>query len=109
MKIHITVIGLVAALPLALLMPVLQAQTLAPSREAGPHAAKDASQMPESGPAVVGGSGATAGPNARNQAVTPMPGTRQMEELGEGPEDKAWPVQDVPLPSRPRAGGEGRH
>lgn len=71
------------ALPLALCMPVLQAQ--GPSQ--GPSQAIDASKMPESGPAVVGGTGATVGPNSKNQAVMPMPGLRQDEELNELPRD----------------------
>lgn len=68
------------ALPLAMCVPVAEAQG-----PYSPHAAKDASQMPESGPLVTGGNGATAGPNHRNQAVGPMPGLRQHEELSELP------------------------
>ena len=30
--------------------------------------------LPESGPAIVGGTGATTGPNSKNQATSPMPG-----------------------------------
>ncbi|WP_421994864.1 hypothetical protein [Reyranella sp.] len=42
----------------------------------------EASRLHESGPAVVGGTGATVGPNSRNQAITPMPGLpRQDEEV----------------------------
>lgn len=72
-------IALVVTLPLTWCVPVLQAQG------PNPHAAKDASQMQESGPAVVGGTGTTAGPNYNNQAVVPMPGLRQQEELSELP------------------------
>jgi hypothetical protein len=49
-------------------VPVLHAQ--------GPNQAIDASKMPESGPAMVGGTGSTVGPNSKNQAVMPMPGAR---------------------------------
>ena len=59
-------IALVATLPLALCVPVLQAET------PGPRAAMGASQMSESGPMVMGGTGATAGPNYRNQAIVPI-------------------------------------
>jgi len=84
-----------ASLPLALCVPVLNAQ--------GPNQAIDASKMPESGPAVVGGSGATVGPNSKNQAVMPMPGIRQ-DELSELPRDATLPAPEVrPLPGPPRA------
>lgn len=83
------------ALPLALCVPVLKAQ--------GPSQAIEASKMPESGPAVVGGSGATLGPNSKNQAVMPMPGLQQSEELSELPRDATLPlpyVRPVPGPAR---------
>jgi hypothetical protein len=84
-----------SALPLALCVPVLKAQ--------GPQQAIDASKMPESGPAVVGGSGATSGPNYKNQAIMPMPGLRQSEELSELPRDATLPlpyIRPVPGPAR---------
>jgi len=84
-----------SALPLALCVPVLKAQ--------GPTQAIEASKMPESGPAVVGGSGATLGPNSKNQAVMPMPGLRQTEELSELPRDATLPppyLRPVPGPAR---------
>jgi hypothetical protein len=83
------------ALPLALCVPVLKAQ--------GPTQAIEASKMPESGPAVVGGSGATLGPNSKNQAVMPMPGLQQTEELSELPRDATLPLpflRPVPGPAR---------
>jgi len=94
------VFAFLTALPLALCVPVLQAQ--------GPRDAIDASKMPESGPAVVGGTGATLGPNSKNQAILPMPGLRQDEELSELPRDATLPVPDVrpvpgPLPGPPPA------
>lgn len=62
----------------------------------------DASKMPESGPAVVGGSGATVGPNSKNQAVSPMPGLRE-EDLSERPPAAApLPPPEVrPMPGVP--------
>jgi len=87
---------LLAALPLTLCVPVLQAQ--------GPRDAIDASKMTESGPAVVGGTGQTLGPNSKNQAIMPMPGLRQDEQLSELPRDAALPVPEVrPNPGPPRA------
>lgn len=88
---------LFAALPLALCVPVLHAQ--------GPTQAIDASKMPESGPAVVGGTGATTGPNSKNQAVMPMPGVQPDEQLSELPRDATLTppdVRPVPGPLRPR-------
>jgi hypothetical protein len=66
----------------------------------GPDVLKEASQLPESGPAVVGGTGATVGPNSKNQAVNPMPG---LEELSERPPDAAvLPSPEVrPIPGKP--------
>jgi hypothetical protein len=88
-------VALLSTLPLALCVPVLQAQ--------GPAQAIDASKMPESGPAVVGGTGATIGPNSKNQAVMPMPGTRQDEQLSELPPEATLPVPEVrPVPGPPR-------
>lgn len=85
-----------AALPLALCVPVLNAQ--------GPSQAIDASKMPESGPAIVGGGGATLGPNSKNQAVMPMPGVRRDEELSALPRDAMLPLPEVrPIPGPPRA------
>lgn len=82
-----------ATLPLALCVPVLQA-------EPGANAAKEASQMTESGPAVVGGTGATAGPNYKNQAIVPMPGLRQ-QELSELPPVTLPPPDVRPAPGPP--------
>ena len=85
----------VTALPLALCVPVLKAQ--------GPNQAIEASKMPESGPAMVGGTGSTVGPNYKNQAVMPMPGLRQ-EELSELPRDAPLPLPEVrPAPAPRRA------
>jgi hypothetical protein len=90
------VVAFLTALPLALCVPVLNAQ--------GPSQAIDASKMPESGPAVVGGTGSTIGPNSRNQAVMPMPGLRQDEELSERPRDATLPGPEVrPIPGPPKA------
>jgi hypothetical protein len=86
----------ITALPLALCVPVLKAQ--------GPSQAIEASKMTESGPAVVGGSGATLGPNSKNQAVMPMPGLRQDEELSELPRNAILPLPEVrPITGPPRA------
>jgi hypothetical protein len=90
------IVAILSTLPLALCVPVLHAQ--------GPAQAIDASKMPESGPAVVGGTGQTIGPNSKNQAVMPMPGLRQNEELSELPLDAALPVPEVrPVPGPQRS------
>jgi hypothetical protein len=57
----------------------------------------DASKLSESGPAVVGGTGATAGPNFRNQAMDPMPGSQE-EALSVRRPDKVGPSPPRPLP-----------
>jgi len=91
------------ALPLALCVPVLKAQ--------GPSQAIEASKMPESGPAVAGGNGATLGPNSKNQAVMPMPGLRENEELSELPRDGTLPLpylRPVPGPARATTGPTSR-
>ena len=88
-------LALLAATPLTLCVPVLHAQTSGPAQ-------LDALKMPESGPAVVGGTGQTIGPNSKNQAVMPMPGLRD-EELSEVPRDSALPLPEVrPIPGPPR-------
>ena len=85
----------VTALPLALCVPVLKAQS--------PNQAIEAWKMPESGAAVVGGTGQTMGPNSKNQAIMPMPGLRQTEELSELPRDATLPLPEVrPVTGPPR-------
>ncbi|MCC8431056.1 hypothetical protein LJ725_18935 [Reyranella aquatilis] len=54
----------------------------------------DFSTMQESGPPVAGGSGMTAGPNWKNQATLPMPGSQEISEL------PRYPLTDQPVPSR---------
>ena len=46
----------------------------------------------ESGPPVVSGSGATAGPNFRNQATLPMPG----RDFNDRPKEIALPMPEAP-------------
>ncbi len=89
------VVALAATLPLSLCVPVLHAQS------PGPGAAIEASKMQESGPLVAGGNGQTVGPNYKNQAVMPMPGLRQDEELAERPLKDTLPLPDVRPVTRP--------
>ena len=77
------------ALPFLLAATVAQAQRSATENI-------DASKLPDSGPLITCGSGATAGPNSKNQAVSPMPG---LQELSERPADTL-----PPPPVRPRPG-----
>ena len=85
----------------ASLSPLLCMAEVHAQPSAGPPG--DPSRLQESGPAVVGGTGATAGPNSKNQAITPMPGMEQ--ELSERPPDAALrPLPDVrPAPGAPRS------
>lgn len=53
---------------------------------------EDFSATHESGPPVVSGSGATAGPNFRNQATLPMPG----REFNDRPKEFALPMPEAP-------------
>lgn len=46
----------------------------------------------ESGPPVVSGNGATAGPNFRNQATLPMPG----RDFNDRPKEVALPMPEAP-------------
>ncbi|CAN5913028.1 hypothetical protein BH11PSE3_BH11PSE3_13840 [soil metagenome] len=89
------IVGLFAALPFTVCVQVVQAQ----SYSAG--AGIDASRMQESGPAVAGGNGMTVGPNSKNQAVMPMPGLPQYEELAERPRTDTLPLTDVRPVTRP--------
>ena len=80
-------------------LPLLLAATVAKAQRSARENI-DASKLPDSGPLVTGGSGATAGPNSKNQAVSPMPG---MQELSERPADSL-----PPPPVRPRPGSPAR-
>jgi len=65
----------------------------------------DLSTMQESGPPVAGGNGTTVGPNWKNQATSPMPGSQEISELPRYPitEELIWLK---PMPTRkppPRA------
>jgi hypothetical protein len=57
----------------------------------------DFSTMQESGPPVAGGNGETAGPNWKNQAILPMPGSTEISEV------PRYPITDEPLVTRPTA------
>ena len=79
-------------------LPLLLAAAVAQAQRSGQENI-DASKLPDSGPLITGGSGATAGPNSKNQAVSPMPG---LQELSERPADKTLPPPPVrPLPGAP--------
>jgi hypothetical protein len=58
-------------------------------------------QLPESGPPIVGGSGATAGPNSKNQATSPMPGRTDEEAWRRNPLMKLDPPEVRPVPGTP--------
>ncbi|MDB5489904.1 MAG: hypothetical protein JWQ58_3619 [Reyranella sp.] len=56
----------------------------------------DFSTMQESGPPVAGGNGTTVGPNWKNQATSPMPGS----DISELPR---YPISDAPIMVKPVA------
>jgi hypothetical protein len=79
-------------------LPVLFILAAAATAEAQPQRFNsDFSTMQEAGPPVVGGNGATAGPNWKNQAILPMPGST---EIGEPPR---FPATDEPVVTKPGA------
>jgi hypothetical protein len=57
----------------------------------------DFSTTQESGPPVAGGNGATAGPNWKNQATLPMPGSQEISEL------PRYPITEEPIFAKPMA------
>ncbi len=57
----------------------------------------DFSTMQESGPPVAGGNGTTVGPNWKNQATSPMPGSQEISEL------PRYPITEEPIWGRPMA------
>jgi hypothetical protein len=87
----------IVAVSLALLLGVPAVQAEPPE----PGSNIDASKMPDSGPAVVGGTGQTTGPNSKNQAISPMPGLQE-EELSERPSGTTITTPDVrPMTRKP--------
>ena len=57
----------------------------------------DFSTMQESGPPVAGGNGATVGPNWKNQAILPMPGSTEISEV------PRYPITEEPIATKPTA------
>ena len=55
----------------------------------------DFSTTQDSGPPVAGGNGATAGPNWKNQAILPMPGSTEISEL------PRYPIAEEPIWAKP--------
>lgn len=77
-------------------LPVLLILAAAGGAQAQPQRFNsDFSSMQEAGPPVAGGNGATAGPNWKNQAILPMPGST---EIGEVPR---YPITEEPLMTKP--------
>ena len=58
----------------------------------------DFSTMQESGPPVTGGNGTTVGPNWKNQATSPMPGS----EVSELPRNRDIVLPDAPITIKPQ-------
>jgi hypothetical protein len=80
------------ALPVLLILVAASAAQAQPQRFNS-----DFSTMQESGPPVAGGHGATAGPNWKNQAILPMPGSTEISEV------PRYPITDEPLITKPTA------
>lgn len=79
-------------------LPVLIVLAAVGSAQAQPQRFNsDFSAMQESGPPVAGGNGATAGPNWKNQAILPMPGST---EISEAPR---YPIAEEPFVTKPTA------
>ncbi|MFO1080314.1 MAG: hypothetical protein U1E23_06795 [Reyranellaceae bacterium] len=85
--------------PLLVIVPLLLLSGLS-AAQAQPLPAQniEASKIPDAGPLVTGGNGATAGPNSRNQAVSPMPGMPD-EQLDEAPAGGRASPLTLPLPA----------
>jgi len=80
------------ALSAVLLIAVCGASSAQPQRFNS-----DFSTMQESGPPVAGGNGTTVGPNWKNQATSPMPGSQEISEL------PRYPITEEPIWVRPMA------
>ncbi len=80
------------ALSAVLLIAVCGAASAQPQRSNS-----DFSTMQESGPPVAGGNGTTVGPNWKNQATSPMPGSQEISEL------PRYPITEEPIWVRPMA------
>jgi hypothetical protein len=79
------------ALPVLFVLVVASAATQAQPQRSN----SDFSTMQESGPPVVGGNGATAGPNWKNQAILPMPGSTEISEV------PLYPMVEEPVVPKP--------
>ncbi len=55
----------------------------------------DFGTIQESGPPVAGGNGMTVGPNWKNQATSPMPGSQEISEL------PGYPIAEEPIWGKP--------
>jgi hypothetical protein len=71
----------------------------AAAQHRGPGNPNDLVREDESGPPVAGGTGATVGPNYKNQAVTPMPGREDLTKRRPG--EASLPPPDVRPAARP--------
>lgn len=80
---------------------VVPTDTVVQAQHKGTGNPNDIINLPESGPPVVPGGGATTGPNFRGLAITPLPGSR--EELDTArPNEAQLPLPEVqPVPGKP--------
>lgn len=61
----------------------------------------DLINLPESGPPVVPGGGATTGPNFRGLAIAPLPGSREEMDMVRPNEAQLPPPEVRPVPGKP--------
>lgn len=87
--------------PLLLVVPVVLLSALSAAQaQPLPSQNIETSKLPDAGPLVTGGNGATVGPNARNQAISPMPGSTD-EQLSEVPAGGRPGTIALPPPAPP--------
>jgi hypothetical protein len=80
---------------------IVQAQHLIEAQHKGTGNPNDLINLPESGPAVVPGGGATTGPNFRGLAITPLPGSREEMDMVRPNEAQLPPPEVRPVPGKP--------
>jgi hypothetical protein len=83
-----------AVLIVTIALAIGAAAVLAPANAQVQRFNEDYSGNQESGPPIVPGGGATAGPNSKNAATVPIPG---MEQLSERPKEATLPVPETPI------------
>lgn len=87
---------------LALVSSGMSVASIAQAQSGGPYRGNpvELGNMPQWGPLVSPGGGATPGANSRDQAASPIPATR--DEWRSKPDETQLPIPDVrPVPGKP--------